>query len=129
MRGSRLSGDASFPRVKRRRRRGGDAGGGGSSVVLDNSTISDAASIGDAVGNLSVLGGTGTYTFSLVSNPGGLFSISGSVLKVAAALTSGFDLINVKADNGVGDAPFAPFSIHVTHASGAFIPTFELLGF
>lgn len=127
---NQISGDASFVRRKRRRRRGGDAASGPAqpSVALNNQSISDGASVGDLVGDLSVLNGIGSYTFALTSNPGGLFSISGSQLLVAAALSAGMEPIVVQADNGAGSTPSSPFSILVTYV-GSFVPTFELWGF
>lgn len=99
------------------------------SIALTSSTIADTASVGDVIGTLSVSGGTGSYTFTFTSNPGTLFSITTTSLKVAAALTAGSDAITIKADNGAGSVVTQPFLITVTHASGAFVPTFELLGF
>jgi hypothetical protein len=65
-------------------------------------TIIHTASIGTVVGTLSVVGGLAPYTFSLTSNPGGLYSIAGNQLKVAAALTAGINAITIQAYNGVG---------------------------
>jgi len=108
------------------------ARGGGSSgptIHLSASTIADTAAVGDTVGVLSVLGGTGSYTFTLTSNPGLLFSIAGSALKVAAALTAGSDAITVQADNGAGSVVTRAFLITVTHSAGTSVPTFYILGF
>jgi hypothetical protein len=97
-------------------------------IQLSSATIADTASVGTVIGTLSVIGGTGSYTFTLTSNPGSLFSITGNSLKVAAALTAGSDAITVHADNGAGSVLNQPFLITVTHAS-AYVPTFALLGF
>jgi hypothetical protein len=111
-----------------RRRRHSAGAVSGITIFLDNTTILDTATIGSLVGNLSVSGGTGSYTFTLVSNPGGLFSIAGSQLKVAAALSAGSAPISIKADNGAGSITTVPFIITIRHI-GAFVPTYELLGF
>lgn len=95
------------------------SGGGssGPSIQLSSATVADTASIGTVVGLLSVVGGTGTYTFTLTSNPGGLFSITTNQLKVAAALTAGSDPITVHADNGAGSVLNRAFLITVTSSS------------
>jgi len=104
-------------------------GKGGPQLLLSASTIADTASVGDVIGTLSVSGGTGSYTYTFTSNPGTLFSISTASLEVAAALTAGSDPITIKADNGAGSVVSRAFLITVTHASGTYVPTFELLGF
>lgn len=101
----------------------------GASIQLSNATVLDSASVGFVIGTLSVTGGTGTYTFTLTSNPGTLFSITTASLKVAAALTAGSDPITVHADNGAGSVLNRSFIILVTHASSGYVPTFEVLGF
>lgn len=101
-------------------------GARGPHIVLSSATIASTASIGTTIGTLSVQGGSGTYTFTLVSNPGALFAISGSSLNVAAALSPGSDPITINANNGAGSNFNTSFLITVT---GAFVPTFELLGF
>lgn len=95
----------------------GGAGKSGPRIALSSATIADTASIGDTVGTLSVVGGSGSYTFTLTSNPGSLFSISAALLKVAGSLTAGSDAITVHADNGVDTPISQPFLITVTHAA------------
>jgi hypothetical protein len=73
----------------------------GAVVILSNTTVFDNATIGSTVGALSVSGGTGTYTYSFLSNPGTLFAISGSNLNTAAALTAGNKPIQIRASGGV----------------------------
>lgn len=86
----------------------------GGAIQLSNATIPASSSIGTTIGTFSVLGGTGSYTYSLISNPGGLFSISGNQLQVAASLTAGSDPIMVRANNGTGSVITQPFIITVT---------------
>lgn len=93
-------------------------GRGGPAIALSASTVLDSASVGTTIGTLSVLGGTGSYTFTLTSNPGSLFSITGTALKVAASLTAGSDAITIRADNGAGGVVTQPFLITVTASGG-----------
>lgn len=86
-------------------------------IHLSNATVPDSATVGTSVGALSVTGGAGTYTFTLVSNPGALFAISGSNLNVAASLTAGSDPVSIKADNGAGSTVTQPFLITVTSSA------------
>ena len=57
---------------------GGNATTMGAVVLISNTTVLDNATIGTNVGALSVAGGTGTYSFSLTSNPGTLFATAGT---------------------------------------------------
>lgn len=100
---------------------------GSQQIQLSAATIASNATVGTTIGVLSVLNGTGSYTFTLTSNPEGLFAVSGSNLNVAAALSVGSDPITVQADNGAGSVLNMAFLITVTN--GSFVPTFELLGF
>jgi hypothetical protein len=87
---------------------------GGAGVALSNATVAANATIGTTVGTLSVVGGTGTYTYSLTSNPGGLYAISGSSLNVAAALSPGTTPVTVQATGGVPTPLSNVFAITVT---------------
>lgn len=90
-------------------------------LSLSNATVASTATVGTVIGALSVANGKGSYTYSLTSNPGTLFSIVGSSLEVAAALSVGSDPIIVQANNGAGSIVTQPFTIVVTGAgcSGA----------
>jgi len=83
-------------------------------VVISNSTIPETATIGTTVGALSVSGGSGTYTYSFLSNPGSLFAISGSNLNTAAALTPGDKPITIRASGGTPSPVDRVFNITVT---------------
>jgi hypothetical protein len=96
----------------------GGGGGAGDSITLSSSTVPSTAAVGTTIGTLSVVGGTGIYTFTLTP-PSSLFSISGDLLQVAAALTPGSDPIAVHADNGAGSTFTQPFLITVTHVGVA----------
>ena len=84
---------------------------------LSSNTILDNAASNTVIGTLSVSSGVGTYTYSLTSNPGNLFNISGSSLRVNATLTAGSDPITVQADNGAGSVITQAFTIVVSAAS------------
>ncbi len=103
-------------------------GAGGGLILLSNATVTDTSSAGTVVGNFSVSGGsTRAYTFTLTSNPGGLFSAGGSTLAVAAALTAGNAPITARAsDTGISVINGA-FNITIT--STGFAPTYPYVGF
>lgn len=103
-------------------------GGGGPVVMLSAATVADTATVGTVIGTLSVVGGTGAYTFTLTSNPGALFSITTTSLKVAAALTAGSDPITVQANNGAGSIVSRAFLITVTSTAVALKADFSAPG-
>lgn len=107
-------------RITKRKRLIVDAqGGGGTYIALSGDTIPDDASVGDDIGELSVVGGNGTYTFSIVNDPSGLFAIDGTAFEVGAALTAGTYPVEIGADNGVDDPLSRIFPITVTEV---FVP-------
>jgi hypothetical protein len=94
-------------------------------IVLSASTIPQDANVGDTIGTFSVSGGTGTYTYTLTSNPGSLFAISGANLTVATGLSPGSYPISVQAIGGVPTPISESFMITVTtvvvtHTEGAW---------
>lgn len=101
---------------------------GAPQIRLSNATIPDTTASGSTVGILSVSGATGTPTFTLSSNPGALFSITGTALKTAAILSAGSYPITVHVTGMTPSPPDRAVVIFVTHAS-SFVPTYELLGF
>ena len=90
----------------------GFSGKSGVQILLSNATIPDSTSSGSTVGTLSASNG-GTYTYSLTSNPGALFSIVGTALQTAASLTAGSYPITVRA-TGSPAVPDRAFLITVT---------------
>ncbi len=84
---------------------------------LSAATIPSTATVGTNVGTLSVTGGSGSYTYTFTSNPGGLFAIATAALNVGAALTQGSDAITIQANNGAGSIITQPFLITVTGTS------------
>ncbi len=102
-------------------RLGGGGGISGPSIVLSSSTIAEDASVGDLVGTLAVSNGSGSYTFTLTDDAGGLFALDGTddaLLEVAGALSVGSESITVEADNGVDDPISRAFLITVTAVGG-----------
>lgn len=90
--------------------------------------VNDTASVGTAIGTISVSNAIGTYTFSLTTNPGGKYQIIGNQLQVAAPLTAGTDTIVIHADNGMGSTADLTVPITVRHL-GAYVPTYYIYGF
>lgn len=107
----------------------GRRGVSGPRILLSSATIADTASVGDTVGTLSVSNGSGSYTFTLTSNPDSLFSISGASLEVAAALTAGSYSITVQADNSVDTPISRAFLITVTHEAGTVVLAMDMSDF
>jgi len=97
---------------------------GGAVLNLSGATISSTAATGTLIGNFSVTGGSGTYTYSLTNNPGGLFQVSstGVLSNAIQGLTPGSDPITAQANNGAGSIVSGPFLITVL-ASSALTPS------
>ena len=91
---------------------------GTATIQLSSATIAENASVGAVVGTLSVTNGSGTYTYTLTSNPGTLYAIDGGNLEVADTLSVGSDAITIEADNGVDTPISRAFLITVTAAAG-----------
>lgn len=84
---------------------------------LTGLSIASTAATGTLIGTFSVTNpAAGTYTFSLTSNPGSLFTVVGSTLVNAVSpLTPGSDPITAQAANGPSIATSA-FTVTVTGA-------------
>lgn len=67
-------------------KRGGGGAKRGASILLSGVTVSEDATVGTLVGTFSVINATGTPTFTLEDDAGGLFVLDGNDLEVAAAL-------------------------------------------
>lgn len=99
--------------VRRRRRTGGAQGGG--TIFISATSFPAFSAIGTVVGNLVVVGGFGTYSFGLTSNPGLLFTVVGNQLQVNnASIGPGTYPISVQADNGQGSVVTANFILMAT---------------
>ena len=76
----------------------------GAVILISNTNVFDNIAVGATVGTLSVAGGSGTYTFTLPSNPGAHFATAGTNgvnLNTATALTAGSYPVTVQAAGGV----------------------------
>lgn len=114
----------------RRRRRGSGAGGAGAGIIVllpDPLTATNVTPPGTTIGTVSVVGGVGTYTFSLV-DPTGRFTIVGNQVQTVSPLTAGFYNVTINATNGIGDNPSLPTVIYVT-AVTSYAPTYPYYGF
>lgn len=110
---------------------GRNLGGKSKHIALSASTFLAGAAQGTAIGALSVVGGTGTYTFTLTDSHTNAVQVAGTNgvnLQVGSAASgAGSFSITVHANNGAGDSfDGLPFLITAT---AIFVPTFELLGF
>ncbi len=114
---------------------GSGGAGGGASIQIDDSSIPEDAAIGVLVGILSVVGGSGTYVFTLTVSAGGLFAldlVDNTRLEVAGALdfeTASSHLITVEANNGVDPIITRNITITVTDVAegGAAVDVEALL--
>jgi hypothetical protein len=70
------------------------------SIFISNSVIANTAVVGSILGNLTVIGGTGRYSFSVVNNP--YFSLLGSTVRIKAPLTGGSYYLTVNAASLAG---------------------------
>lgn len=92
-------------------------GVGGPRIVMSNYSIAENAANGTTVGTLSVSGGSGSYTFSKVSDPDSKFTLTTATLTKAAALdyeTATSHLVTFSA-SGTGNPPNAVIAIQVTN--------------
>jgi hypothetical protein len=108
---------------------GGDDNG--AVILLSNAAITAGSSVGTKVGTFSVSGGsTRPYTFSLTNDAGGKYTVGGSTLEVAAALSVGFDLITARASDTGTSVVTGSFTITVTSSAvAAYVPTYPYVGF
>ncbi len=88
-------------------------------LALSNATLTAPATTGTVVGNFSVTGGsTRTYTFSLTSNPGTLFGVSGSTLSVATGpLSANSYPITARASDTGNSVVIGSFTITVNSSA------------
>jgi hypothetical protein len=79
----------------------------GPRLVISASSVLESALTGSTVGVLSVVNGSGTYTFTKTADPDSKFAVSGSNLNLAAGLdyeAAQSHSVTISASNGV-DAP------------------------
>ncbi len=90
--------------------------GGGIRVVISNSSQTEGTAIGTAIGTVSVVGGTGVYTFSKTADPDSAFTLTGSTLKNAIVFNyeaqSSYS-VTIQADGGTPTTVANPIAISV----------------
>lgn len=92
--------------------------GAGAVLTLSATDFAANAAIGTTIGTLSVLRGKGSYTHTLTSNPGSLFSISGNLVQVAnASIGAGSYPVTIQSSNGAGSIVTRTFVLVATGAS------------
>lgn len=95
-------------------------GGRTATINLSNASFPENSALNTVIGTLSVSGGSGSYTFTLTSNPGTLFNISGSSLRVTSTtIAAGSYPVTIQADNGAGSVVSKSFLLTATAVSGA----------
>ncbi len=98
---------------------GRKGGASGPTLNLSPSTFEENSALNTVIGTLSVSGGTGVYTYSFQSNPGTLFNISGSSLRVTSTtIAAGSYPVTIRADNGAGSVVDKVFLLTATAAAG-----------
>ena len=101
----------------------GAGGAGAAFITITNLDIPEDAAIGTTIGVFSVVGGTGTYTFTLLSDPDNKLDVSGTNgvnLITTAALNFETDTTHpfvVQADNGVDTPLTRALDVNVTDVS------------
>lgn len=95
----------------------------GATLNLSASSFPENSALNTVIGTLSVSGGTGTYTYSLTSNPGTLFNISTTSLRVTSTtIAAGSYPVTILADNGAGSTVSRAFLLT---ASSSFSPSLD----
>lgn len=103
------------------------SGSFGAAIQLSGSqAVSEAATSGTAIGTLSVLNGSGSYTFTITADPDSKFAINvdGTTLETAATLdyeTATDHSVTIEADNGVDTPISRVFTISVSNVATAIL--------
>src|SRR4249920_2332187 len=87
--------------------RGGNTRSVGPQILISNRFQDENTAIGTTIGTFTVVGGTGTYTFSKTADPSSAFTLTGAVLKNAIVFdyeTSTSYSLTVNANNGAGSS-------------------------
>jgi len=95
------------------------SGASGPAISITSATIAEDSSIADVIGILSVINGSGTYTFTITADPDSKFQIANDdELQVAASLDYETDTshsVTIEADNGVDDPITRIFTVLVSN--------------
>lgn len=110
--------------------RGGKAGVAVPTILLSNTSVAENVANGTTIGVLSVINGSGTYTFTETADPDSKFGVTGSNLNKTAALnygTSTSHSVTIHADNGAGSTLDRTFTINVTNVNEAPVVSIPLV--
>jgi hypothetical protein len=95
-------------------------GTGPTGILLSNSTISENASIGTFIGNLTAQNGEGPFTWTITDDPDNKFQLDGNDLEVGASLdfdTANTHNVTIQVEDDNGDTFEKTFLITVTEAA------------
>jgi hypothetical protein len=85
-------------------------------ITLSSSFVPENSAIGTLIGTLSVLKGSGSYTFTKISDPDGIATLTGNQLKLAKVPdfedSTGHN-VTIHADNGAGSIAEHTFLISI----------------
>lgn len=93
-------------------------------IAINNSSVAENSAIGTLIGTLSVAGGSGTYSFTMTDDAGGLFALDNvddTLLEVAGSLdyeSVDSHVVTIEADNGVNPPISRDITITVTDIAG-----------
>jgi hypothetical protein len=110
-----------FARKHRRMRLGVVPGGPSLPAALYLSglnQVTEGAAPGTVIGNLQVLNGTGTYTFTKTADPDNAFTLAAGVLSTAGVWdyeVSTFHPVTITADNGAGSVLVRTVNVRVVN--------------
>jgi hypothetical protein len=94
-------------------------------IRLSNATFAENSAAGTAIGTLSVVGGVGTYTFTLTDDAGGKVQVAGvngvNLQAGATPSAAGSFTIIVHADNGAGSIFDQTFVITAVSAAAELL--------
>jgi hypothetical protein len=88
----------------------------GAAIIISGNNQDENTAIGTTIGNVSVVGGTGTYTFTKTADPDSAFTFTSPALKNAIVFdyeTATGHNVTIHADNGAGSVLNRTFNIGV----------------
>ena len=94
-------------------------------ISLSNTSMAENIISGAAIGELSVTNGTGSYTFTVISDPDDLFTIDSADLDKGGLVdyeTATSHQVTIRADNGEGSVIDQEFTISVTNIEDVELP-------
>jgi hypothetical protein len=92
---------------------------GPTDLVLSNTSIAEGSPVNTLVANITAVGGTGPYTFTILSDPGNYFTITGSQLRLDnPSSPAGTYSVTIQVEDNNGFTYSEAFNI--TFVTGAF---------